>query len=195
MLDVFEGTIPEHAEWSVRNEIVEVINKIGIKNLNHMLYPDNGGLDVVGCNVSDLGSDMIEILTAGNTPNLCNPLKLIFDSLDKSPEWSYFILELNSMEASGFYSERDIVVEEVFECGGEMEPYSEYPSHQNLRHILRILKGRLLIVPKTCYYNQLPSTYSGEHNKYDSTELRKVMNRLKEGAGYSKFLEEIAKII
>ena len=79
LLDVFEGTIPEHAEWSVRNEIVEVINKIGIKNLNHMLYPDNGGLDVVGCNVSDLGSDMIEILTAGNTPNLCNPLKLIFD--------------------------------------------------------------------------------------------------------------------
>lgn len=191
LLEIFNGTIPSHKEWNQIFEICDILNKIGIESLNHMLYPDGGGLDIVGCNISSGQKNRIEILTNGKMPNICNPKNLIFDSIEGNPEWSYFILELNEIEPSGFYSDKKNIVEEVYEYNGHLEPYNEFPPNEYYRHIVRVINGSLLIIPKTCYYNNIHETYLGIHNKYHHVDFKKVMLQLKLSEGYAKFLNDI----
>lgn len=191
LLEIFKGEIPKHCEWSAITQIDSILNIIGNKGLNHMLYPDIGGLDVVGCSIADYKRDMIEILTDGSVPNICKPKQLIFDCIDGEPEWSYFRLELNKLEPSGFYSGENRLTEELYEYNGNFEAYYEYPPNNYYRHIFRVLRGTLLIVPKTCYYNHIPKTYSGLHNKYEYMNFREMMEKLKMSEGYAEYLEEM----
>lgn len=124
-------------------------------------------------------------------PNICKPKQLIFDCIDGEPEWTYFRLELNKLEPSGVYSDENRLVEELYEYNGNFETYSEYPSNNYYRHILRVLSGTLLVVPKTCYYNHIPKTYLGIHNKYAHKDFRKAMEKLKLSEGYIEYLKEI----
>lgn len=191
LLEIFNNRIPKHCEWSEITQIDSILNIIGKQSLNHMLYPDSGGLDVVGCNISVTKRDILEILTDGSAPNICKPKQLIFDCIDGEPEWSYFRLELNKLEPSGVYSSENEFVEELYEDNGHYEPYSDYPPNDYWRHILRILGGTLLIVPKTCYYNHIPNTYLGTHNKYGYMNFREMMEKLKMSEGYAEFLKEM----
>lgn len=52
LLEIFTDKIPEHSEWNNVMQINKILNIIGGIGLNHMLYPDSGGLDMVGCNMS-----------------------------------------------------------------------------------------------------------------------------------------------
>lgn len=191
LLYLFSGSIPVHYECNKIAQIDNILNTIGIVSLNHMLYPDCGGFDIVGCNISKLGGDLIEILTDSNLPNVCKPKRLTFDSIDSDPEWSYFRLELDRLDSSGFYSDKSVVVEELFEKCGNFEPFSEYPPDEYYRRILRVLCGTLLIIPKTCYYNHIPATYLGVHNKYDQKLFLDNMIKLKSSKEYNSFLHEI----
>ena len=191
LLNVFNGAIPSHYEWNNMVEIVDVINSIGIESLNHMLYPDSGGLDIVGWNISGFNRNLIEISVGGTAPNICSPLKLVFDCIDNEAEWAYFRLELNELQSSGLYTDKKIIVEELYEYNGIFELYSEYPSNNCFRHILRVLKGTLLIIPKSCYYNNIPETYLGTHNRYNHTGFRRVMEKLKLSKGYIDFLKDM----
>lgn len=190
LLEFFTDTIPGHYEWNDVMQINKILNIISGKGLNHMLYPDRGGLDMVGCNMS-FKRDMIEILTGGSVPSICKPKRLIFDCIDDESEWAYFRLELDRLEASGFYSDENNLVEELYECNGNFEPYSDYPPNEQYRHVLRILNGALLIIPKSCYYNHIPETYFGTHNKYSHNNFKFVMEKLKLSQGYKEFLNEL----
>lgn len=190
LLEIFTDKIPGHYEWNNVMQINKILNIIGGIGLNHMLYPDSGGLDMVGCNMS-FKRDMIEILTDGSVPNICKPKRLIFDCIDDEAEWAYFRLELYKLEASGFYSDKNNLVEELYEYNGNFEPYSDYPPNEQYRHILRILNGTLLIIPKPCYYNYIPKTYLGTHNKYSHDDFKSAMKKLKLSQEYKDFLNEL----
>lgn len=191
LLEIFKIGIPKHCEWSAITQIDSILNIIGNQSLNHMLYPDSGGLDVVGCNISDTKRDILEILTDGSAPNICKPKQLIFDCIDGELEWSYFRLELNKLEPSGIYSNEKVIVEELYEYNGNFEAYNEYPPNDYYRHILRVLSGTLLIIPKTCYYNHIPKTYLGIHNNSNYMDFRTAMEKLKLSEGYIEFLKEM----
>lgn len=68
LFTIFNNRIPKHCEWNVIIQINDILNTIGSEGLNHMLYPDSGGLDVVGCNISSAQRDILEILTDGSAP-------------------------------------------------------------------------------------------------------------------------------
>lgn len=190
LLEIFNNQIPMHSEWNNILQIREIINKIGIDGLNHMIYPNGGGLDITGCEISSQRDDLIEILTG--IPNVCYPRRLVFDSICGEVEWSYFRLELNELEPSGFYSDKMIIDEEVYEnFTGELMPYSEYEPEGPCRHIMRLLKGTILIVPKMCYYNNIPSTYDGRHNKYNHDFFRTIMENYRSSEDYYAFLKSI----
>ncbi len=42
--EIFKNGIPKHYEWDAIMQINSILNIIGNKSLNHMLYPDGGGL-------------------------------------------------------------------------------------------------------------------------------------------------------
>lgn len=191
LLKIFNGSIPKHCEWNSITQINGILNNIGGKGLNHMLYPDSGGLDIIGCSISTNQKNLLEIFTDGSAPNICKPKQLIFDCIDEEAEWSYFRLELDKIEPSGFYSDENRLVEELYECNGNFEVYSDYPPNDFYRHILRVLNGTLLIIPKTSYYNHIPQTYSGTHNNINYLDFRTVMENLKMSKGYIEFLKEM----
>lgn len=188
---IFGGSIPEHYEWTLLHEISKTIDKLGGKNLNHMLYPDGGGLDILGCEISTNYRNLLEI-NVGGIPSICKPDKLVFDSISNDPEWSYFRLELQEMESSNVYedsSREEKIWEELYEIApNEFEAYSEYPSYEGSRHITRVLKGTLLIIPKSCFYNSIPSTYDGRHSRCTHVMFREYMKNLKNSESYQNFL-------
>lgn len=191
LLEVFNGKIPIHYEWDNIFQIKNIINEISVKNLNHMLYPDGGGLDIVGCDISSRKGNLLEIMT--EVPNVCMPRQLVFDSINMEPEWSYFRLELNNMNPSGCYSSDIRFFEEVYESmDGRFEPYNDFIPDGNFRHIARLLKGTLLIVPKSCYYNNLSFTYDGIHNKYNHVSFRTIMENWRLSEGYKSFLKNMS---
>lgn len=192
LLEIFKlkKEIPKHYVWTTITQINDVLNIIGTRGLNYMLYPSSGGLDVIGCNI-DYKRELLEIMTDGSALTICKPKQLVFDSIDGEPEWSYFRLELDRLEPSGFYPDKKVFAEELYENNGNYEPYSDYPPNDDNRHILRILRGILLIIPKTCYYNHIPATSMGTHNKYTRTGFREMMKTLKKSKGYADFLKEM----
>lgn len=178
--DIFSDIIPNHAEWNTLDKINQVLKKISAKpdnGLNHMLYPDSGGLDMRDSSISEY-EKCIEIDTG--TSNICMPLSLVFENISDEPEWCYFRLNLKELKPSGVYGYiGDLYIENLFENShGVFENYSEYPTQPNSRHIRRILKGSLLFVAKTSFYNSLPETYNGTHNKFDGKDFRKFMEEL-----------------
>lgn len=191
---IFKGPIPEHYEWNSVQEINDIIRQISIISLNHMIfpYPEGGGLDIIGCTISENNKDEIEISTG--IPLICKPRVLVFDSIDSEPEWSYFRLELQEMKPSGVYQNTEKMHEELYEnAPGEFEMYSDYKPNEYCRHIVRLLKGGLLIVPKTSYYNNIPSTYDGRHSKYSNETFKEYMRTLKNSGNYVRFLIDYTK--
>ena len=190
LLEIFNNQIPVRCEWNNTLQIREIINKIGIDGLNHMFYPSGGGLDITGCEISSQRDALIEILTG--IPNVCYPRRLVFDSICGEIEWSYFRLELNELEPSGLYSDKMEFDEEVYEnFTGELMPYSDYEPNESCRHIVRLLKGTVLIVPKMCYYNNIPYTYDGRHNKYNHDIFRTIMESYRSSEDYQNFMKSM----
>lgn len=190
LLEIFNNLIPMHCEWDNILQIREVINKIGIDRHNYMFYPGGGGFNITGCEISSRKDYLMEILAG--IPNICYPRRLVFDSICGEIEWSYFRLELNELEPSGLYSNKMEFDEEVYEnFTGELMPYSDYRQNESCRHILRLLKGTILIVPQMCYYNMIPSTDDGRHNKYNHDMFRTIMENYRSSESYQNFLKSI----
>lgn len=82
--EIFGNIIPSHYEWNNIIQIRDIINKIGIESLNHMIYPGGGGFDITGCDISSQRGELLEILAG--IPNVCYPRQLIFDCICEEVE-------------------------------------------------------------------------------------------------------------
>lgn len=192
---LFPTSIPTRVIWEDINDMVKVLKIVcSYDNLNHMFFPDGGGLDLEDARLSfeegciELDFQLIDIV---------KPKRLIFESFGYHHEWNYFRLETAELEPSGVYkvkkgkevSERARYKEEVTQISpGFYKDYNylensyyieddDYRRPEGMRHISRWFRGSFVIFNKASVYNQTSSTYDGRHNKMSTDEFRSYIQR------------------
>ncbi len=184
---LFPASIPQRVIWESKSDIIKILKIVGsIPSLNHMFFPNGGGMDLEDCRES-VEEGCIE-LDCGYT-EIVKPKRLIFESFNYDHEWNYLRLELNDLEPSGVYeNNEDSVYESVSEISsGQYEDYSiveyfsDYKEEYNLteksRLVTRWFKGSFVIFCKRSTYNSISATYDGRHNKFTSDEFRSYIGR------------------
>jgi serine/threonine-protein kinase len=196
---LFPTSIPSRVTWESVDDIVKVLKLVcRYDNLNHLLFPNCGGLDLKDARRSfeegcvELDFEFVHI---------AKPTRLIFESFNYNPEWNYFRLEVGGLSPVGksviketmetpkgdHPSETDEIVRYSFEdlselSGGEYYAYEVLANRGNYqrdylitsksRHVRRWLKGSFVIFGKRSMYNLISETYDGRHNTMSADEFR-----------------------
>ena len=182
---LFPTTIPTHAEWHNTNDIVSVLQLLGrYNNQNHTFFPDGGGLDLTGANLS-YEKGCIELHCDGLV-YVVKPQKLSFEFINSEIEWTYFFLEAEPLNAITPNYPKEFYSEEF--C--EISPLNYQPlalldnmSKEDIdkihpRRITRYLRGSFAIFHKDSIYNHFVSEYNGEHEKLGIQEFCKRISLL-----------------
>lgn len=185
---IFGESIPSRTEYHNPEHIVRVLNLLGqSRTLNHMLFPDGGGLDFTHAEVASEAGFIY--IYCGTIINLLKPRSLYFESFP-DPRWNYFMIECEEVDPiDGIYISHH----------GDQELVEDYPGHYvksddcmynvydyetgeplptDAKVVCRFTKGNFLIVMKTCTYNQIPSTYEGRHSLMTNEEFRQYIFKL-----------------
>ncbi len=193
---LFPTAFPRRVIWEDTKDIINVLKIVcSYDNLNHMFFPDGGGLDLEDVRLShekgciELDFQLIDIV---------KPKRLIFESFGHDPEWNYFRLELDELKPSpkdddeeedGSESDNDRGHEAVSEIYpgkyGKYDlvenryEYNEmgYEIPETARHVSRWFRGAFVIFNKRSPYNLTTSTYDGRHNKMDTDEFRDYIQK------------------
>ena len=187
---IFPDGVPERAVWADSNRIIDILDLVGFAgDVNHMLLPWGGGMDLVGAQISAREPDCIELVTPGRI-YLMKAKCLLFESFDGDSRWNYFWLETGRLKPSGIYTglEQDSFAEYVVDTNngeyvawsnwdGEMYDGSEIP--ENTRYIVRCFRGSFLIIQKTAPFNRLPGTYLGRHGEMTADEFSESYQHLR----------------
>ena len=182
---LFPTTIPAHAEWHNIKDIVSVLQLLGQYNSqNHTFFPDGGGLDLTGANLS-YEKDCIELHCDGLV-YVVKPKKLSFEFINSKIEWTYFYLEAEPLKAFTPNYPKDLYSEEFCEISPlNYKPLSllDNMSKEDFdkihpRHITRYLRGSFVIFHKDSIYNHFVSKYKGEHEELGMQEFRKQISIL-----------------
>lgn len=135
--DLFPTALPKRVIWNECESILSVLHTLSkYDNLNHMLFPDGGGMDLDDVRYSN-ESDCIEI-DFGGLVHVLKPKRLLFESFNHDPHWNYFRLELDSLAPSGIYEKERYETEfmEFNESLSEVYPadYADYDVVENRNH-------------------------------------------------------------
>lgn len=183
---LFPTIIPTHAEWKNVEDIVNVLRLLGkYDSLNHMFFPDSGGLDLTNAAIS-YESDSIELI-CGELIYIVKPKKLSFEYINDEAEWNYFLLETENLKPTALnLCQQDDYTEEVYEISPAQ--YISLEVFENMsktdidtlkpRHICRYLKGSFVFFHKDSVYNKSVSKYKGEHDKMSSDKFHDAIVRL-----------------
>lgn len=170
---LFPTIIPTHAEWKNVEDIVNVLRFLGkYESLNHMFFPDTGGLDLTYAVISH-ESDCIELICS-ELIYIVKPKKLSFEFINDEAEWNYFLLETENLKPTVLnHGQQDDYAEEVYEISPAQ--YISLEEFENMskadidalkpRHVCRYLKGSFVFFHKDSVYNKSVSKYRGEHDK------------------------------
>lgn len=173
---------PETVEWTDYKQIANVLNIISkTYSLNHMFMPSGGGMDLIGCNVSNR-KGFIE-LNEGGIIKLVKPKKLYMEIIGEY-EWNYFYLQTEEIPLTGIYNYEDksldkVYYEPVLELGpneyinNNYNNYGEYNGKklpEKVRSILIGIKGDYVIFPKNSFYNLNIKSYSAIQTRYKTPE-------------------------
>lgn len=203
---LFPGALPQRASWEKLEDILRVLQAVsGEDDLNHMLLPTGGGLDLDGAKLSN-EPGCLE-LNLGR-PNIVKPKRLVFESFSSTPEWNYFYLELDFLERAEIIDDDGAMLfKDTDEELSELSPLAYYPfdvlNHREefedkyfipreARLIRRWLKGNMVIVCKRSPYNLNPGTYDGRHNKMTVEEFRGYIARSVEHSDKKRKLTHLA---
>ncbi len=182
---LFPVSVPKRVIWEDLDEIIQILKILGsVQSLNHLFFPDTGGLDLIDARRSieegciELDFDSIYIV---------KPIKLIFESFGADPSWNYFRLETGGLNSSGVYTNNEFE-SSIYEPLAELHP-GQYANHEILqnmdyhkeggldipdtaRFVTRYFKGAFVIFNKRSRYNLESSTYDARHNKMTTDEFR-----------------------
>lgn len=192
---LFPSYIPSHAEWLDIDDMVSVLNLVGqYDSLNHLFFPDGGGLDLTGASRS-YERGCIE-LHFGELVYIVKPKRLLYEYIEKTCEWNYFYLELNQLDAVTADLPSEYYAEELCEmASGEYYPLDVLKNMSRddydrikPRRIVRYLRGSLVAFHKDSIYNNEVAKYEGEHSQYTATEFRQYIVSLAD-----KFVGETMK--
>lgn len=170
---LFPTIIPTHAEWKNVEDIVNVLRFLGkYESLNHMFFPDTGGLDLTYAVISH-ESDCIELICS-ELIYIVKPKKLSFEFINDEAEWNYFLLETENLKPTALnHGQQDDYAEEVYEISpAQCISLEEFENMSKAdidalkpRHVCRYLKGSFVFFHKDSVYNKSVSKYRGEHDK------------------------------
>lgn len=171
------------------NDIVRALNYFRLTPvLNHMLYPQGGGLDFDSAEIAN-EEGCIALRSNIGTIDILKPKQFIFESFDDY-KWFYFLLEADQL--TPVMTVEDVPSEELIEdvpghyCNAIDFIYGvyDYDSGKKLpqcaRRVERYCKGTFLILPKFGYYNQQNSTYDGRQNNCTAEEFKTYIQKMKE---------------
>lgn len=104
IMELFKEKPDEVREINDKDEIVEILNSIGMhKASNHTFLPSGGGLDLISARKS-FEKDKIELDLDG-MPHIVKPKSLKLYVLDENPEWWYFKLNTSTFNSTDIYNE------------------------------------------------------------------------------------------
>lgn len=182
-------------------EIVKALNYFRLTPiLNHMLYPQGGGLDFDSAEMVN-EEECIALRSRQGTIDILKPKQFVFESFDDY-RWFYFLIETDTLDP--ILTNNDVLSEELLEdtpghyCDALDSVYGvyDYDSGNKLpksaRRVERFCKKCIfLILPKLGYYNQQTSTYDGRQNNCTVEEFKTYIQNMKaladegENRGYS----------
>lgn len=188
---LFPFGAPAHVEWTNLEDIALVLSVLGERsNMNHMFYPNGGGMDIETAYLSPHEEGCIEIHAGGI--DLLRPAKLTFDAIRGGDLFNYFRLELAELKPSNVYEPRDgRRYEEVLRLGNSSHyvdrshydygEYDERPLPEGSRVVSRFFNGSFVITSKASPYNLAHGkwdAYDARHDKMSPKEFREHMQQL-----------------
>lgn len=185
---LFPYGIPSRAVWHDIDEICSVLSvAAGADGLNHMFYPDGGGMTLIGATRSN-ERGLIELQRHAKSVDVLKPKKLSFESFGNELEWCYFRLEATPIEPSGVIGSlrSEGICEELVEIAPseyvnpscwDYNELSGEPLPESARRVQRYLKGSFVIFSTTSVYNQIPDTYDARHNAMSEEQFRLYIER------------------
>ena len=125
------------------------------------------------------------------------PHRLILERIESDPAQSFFLLELDALEPSGVYPEREESQEddehawpgeEVVEVAPGREYYprrvwddDQTPDGRDLpssaRLVVRMLRGKAMFVTKGSIWNGWRDAYDGRHGRMTAFDIRGIIER------------------
>lgn len=189
---LFPVSVPSRTIWEDVDEIIKILKIIcSFRDLNHLFFPNSGGLDLKDIrrsaenNCIELDFGQIHIL---------KPYRLIFEAFNFDPEWNYFRLEAQELSMSKVYANSsnefndEVGFEELTELSpGNYYPYSifadpafyenDYNITTAMRRVRRWFRGSFVIFCKSSLYNLMPATTDGRHAKMDAVEFRTYIQK------------------
>src|ERR1700741_280991 len=119
---LFPTSIPKRVIWEDINDIIKILKVVcSYDDLNHMFFPDSGGLDLEDVRVSH-EEGCIELDFQGI--DIIKPKRLLFESFGYHHDWNYFRLEADELAASG-----------VYESSTGKEPYEKTHINEDLTEV------------------------------------------------------------
>ncbi|MDH4602347.1 hypothetical protein [Pseudomonas syringae] len=183
LTQLFNGAIPEHAEWEAPLDIGRVLQAIS-GNDTHVYLPGGGGEDLAQCRTTNdqLLEWSPEKDRLDSYAHVVSPQKLTFWNPGLSGHEANFVLELSALRpVLPNQSRSKDGVEEVVELRpGQYAPRSAWdnsefngnPLPSGSRLVVRFTApGRLAVFSKGSVYNRYSDTsfdgYNGHHNNPD----------------------------
>jgi len=182
---LFPDGVPGDYVWSERADIVGILTAIGQEDLNELLFPDGGGMDLTGA-AESVEEGCIE-LHFGSRVDIVKPQRLLFHCFGSAWEWAYFRLETEPLAPTGIYEPSNQLHEEVVELApGEYvnsaEVYASVdkstdsgtsqPIPDSARRVIRHFSGSFAIFPKRSRYMTVLGAYDGRHDKTDDAQFK-----------------------
>jgi serine/threonine protein kinase len=191
---LFPAVLPTRVIFEDINDIIKVLNVVcSFDNLNHLFFPNGGGLDLHEVRISN-EQGCIELDFKTSILSIAKPKRLLFESFNYDPEWNYFRLELDNLDATKLNSDEEGKIEyeekEGRERVSELSPGNYYPNdileyYYNYesdylitsfsRQVTRWFRGCFVIFCKRSSYNLITETYDGRHNKMSADKFREYI--------------------
>ena len=178
--------------WHGRSEIAAALTPIMGINRNHAHLPDGGGQDFEAVELSP-ERGCLDFRIGRRVVYRMKPGHVTLDFILRGPAESFFLLELDQLEPSGVYPDREprhdrFDGEEVVELSrGEYLPRSVWISGEtddgeelpdDARLVVRFFAGSVMFVTKGSIWNGSSATYDGIHAKMNRKDIRKVIEAI-----------------
>lgn len=184
--------------WRSVPAILDAIGPFIGPDKNHAHFPSGGGHDFRAVRIST-EKGCIEFEVSPGLVYVMKPRSLTLERIDLSLPESFLMLELDELKPSEFYdppddeedgdsraSRRHRMSEMVVDLGGGV--YAERdvwergylsnedePLPEDTRSVVRLFRGRLMLVTKGSLWNGTPRTYNGIHQTMSNDTLRAVI--------------------
>ena len=188
---VFPVGVPRVSIWKDLDDIVGVLNELGASaSMNHMFFPDGGGMDLASVVRSAREVGCIELRTSGDV-SIVRPKTLTFYSFASDEQWNYFRLETRKLPPSGVYQRlsKDAYCEEVTELPQvgyvsravwDADSFKGESLPDDARPLGRYFRGAFVFFQKSSMYNiglevKGHDVYDAMHEKMSATEFWKLI--------------------